>query len=192
LSTGASTGRKIVAYAFGVPMIATAGALIWLPVSLIYESLTETPIDVWGSLAPHGLLAVICLFAAYVSGAAGCLFLGMVRYAAWLDGTRVGERLYLRTRWVDLATAAIDARYDVRRGGVSLLVARSQDSEAEVQLPVGQGGNSLPSEELTALADAITRARLRSGPDDSAFAVADWLRELAASPVTIAGKGVEG
>ncbi|WP_435207676.1 hypothetical protein [Micromonospora sp. bgisy143] len=101
----------------------------------------------------------------------------VISYGAWLDGTLLGERRWLRTRWVDLSTAKIDAADDPRRGGTSLLIA-TPNPETQVTLPV-RGANSLPSEELIALADAITARRMRQGSDDAAFVVADRLRSLA-------------
>jgi hypothetical protein len=90
LSVGASMARQVVASVFSVPMFVVAGVLIWLPSRLIFESVTETPINVWGSLVPHLFVAVFPLFGAYVAGAVGWMILGMIRYAGWLDGTLLG------------------------------------------------------------------------------------------------------
>jgi hypothetical protein len=179
---GAGVARKIVAYTLCVPVFTTGAGLILLQSWLIYEALTERPIDVWGSLVPLVPISVVALAGVYVIGACGCVLVCVVRYAVWLDGTRVGERVLLRTKWVDLVTANVAAAHDPRRGGVSLVVARSPDSGVEVQLPVSQGPYHLPSDELIALADAMTETRSRGGPDDRAFVIADQLRQRAASP----------
>jgi hypothetical protein len=171
-----------------VPSFFVAGMLLWLLAQLMYETLVERPIDVWGALLPHLLVSLVGLAGFYVTGAVGYMMLGMIRHAAFLDGTRLAVRYVLRRKWVDLATAQIDASYDPRRGGVRLLVARDLDTGVEVMLPVTQGPEPLPAGELIALADAITSRRVQVGPDDGAFVVADRLRELAAGSATEAGE----
>ncbi|MFG1894222.1 hypothetical protein ACGFIP_09420 [Micromonospora zamorensis] len=180
LSRGAGTARKVKAAVFASPMFFVAGVLIWMPADLIVEPFTENPINVWGSLVPHLFVTVGFMLGVYIVGAVGLAIVAVVPYACWLDGTLLGERLWFRTRWVDLSTADIGSLDDPRRNAVSLLVARSADSGIELRLPVSQGGGSLPSEELIALADAVTGTRVRSGADDAAFVIADRLRALAA------------
>lgn len=169
----------------GVPSFLVAGMLLWTIAQLMYETLADEPIDVWGALVPHLVVAGIFLLGVYVTVAFGSIMLGMIRYGGFLDGTSLAERLVLRKRWVDLATADVDASYDPARGGVQLLVARDRDRQVEVKLPVGQGQQMIPAAELTALADAITSRRVRTGPDDRAFQVADQLRDAAGVPRTV-------
>ncbi|MEH1013572.1 hypothetical protein V6U90_10710 [Micromonospora sp. CPCC 206060] len=150
-----------------------------MPLDLILESVTENPINLWGSLLPHLFVSAGFFLGVYIVGAVSLAGIGVILYGAWLDGTLLGERRWLRTRWVDLSTANIDTEDDPRRDGMSLLIARSPDSELQVRLPICRGANSLPPEELIALADAITGTRVRKGSDDAAFVIADRLRNLA-------------
>lgn len=178
LSVGANAARKIMAIGCGVPSAVVAGMVLWIIFHLMYESVAEGPFDLWGELVPHIVVGIVFLLGVYVLGAVVYLMLGMIRYAGFLDGRMLGERLRFRTRWVGLATAEIDASYDPGRGGVQLLIARVPGG-VEVKLPVSQGPESLPAAELTALADAITSGRVPRGEDDRAFLVADQLRQLA-------------
>ncbi|MFG3701192.1 hypothetical protein ACGF5C_25260 [Micromonospora sp. NPDC047620] len=177
LSVGAGAARKVRAFGFSLPFVVVGGFLLWVPFDLIFESLTESPINVWGSLLPHLFVSAWCFLGVYIVGAVSLAMVAVISHGAWLDGTLLGERLWLRTRWVDLSTANIDTEDDPRRGVMSLLVA-APNPEIQVKLPV-RGVNSLPPEELVALADAITGTRVRQGPDDAAFVIADRLRSLA-------------
>ncbi|WP_433534442.1 hypothetical protein ACQPZK_19915 [Micromonospora sp. CA-249363] len=177
LSVGAGAARKARTFVFSLPFIAVGGFLLWVAFDLIFESLTESPINVWGSLLPHVLISAVLVLGAYVVGAVSLAMVAVISYGAWLDGTLLGERRLLRTRWVDLSKADVGAEGGPRRGFMSLLVVTS-NPEVRVRLPV-QGANSLPPEELLALADAITATRMRQGSDDAAFVVADRLRSLA-------------
>ncbi|MCG5470913.1 hypothetical protein LADH09A_004885 [Micromonospora sp. LAH09] len=180
LSLGAGTARKVRAAVLASPVLFVAGVLIWMPADLIVESLTEDPVNVWGSLVPHLFVAVGFMLGVYIVGAVGLAILAVIPYAWWLDGTLLGERRWLRPRWVDLSTADVSSRDDPRRDVVSVLVAHSAESGIVLKLPVSQGGSSLPSAELIALADALTGARVRDDSDDAAFAIADRLRGMAA------------
>ncbi|MEH0821491.1 MULTISPECIES: hypothetical protein [unclassified Micromonospora] len=178
LSVGAGAAGKIRAFVFSLPFIVVTGVLLWVPFDLIFESLTANPINVWGSLLPHLFVSAGFLWGAYIVGAVSLAMIGVPLYGAWLDGTLLGERLWLRTRWVDLSTANIAMEDDPRRGAMSLLIAQSPDSGLQVRLPVRRGANSLPPDAMIALADAITGTRVSKGPDDAAFVIADRLRSL--------------
>lgn len=45
--------------------------LLWIIVSLMYETLADGPIDVWGALVPHLVVAGVFLLGAYVTIAFG-------------------------------------------------------------------------------------------------------------------------
>ncbi|WP_433233049.1 hypothetical protein ACQP2H_13595 [Micromonospora sp. CA-248260] len=148
-----------------------------MPLDLISESLMERPINLWGSLLPHLFVSAWFFLGAYIVGAVSLAITAVIPYGVWVDGTSLGERLWFRTRWVDLSAADIDAEEDPRRGVMTLLVAAA-NPEFQMRLPL-RGGKSLPPEELVALADAITGTRVRQGADDAAFMIADRLRRLA-------------
>lgn len=182
LSAGPSAARKAVAGGLAVPTALVAGAILWLVGNLIYETVAERPVNLWGELVPHLIFTIIGLMGVYVLGAGLYLMLGTILFAQTLDGTMLTERVVLWKR-VDLATAEIDADYnETGRRRVQTLIARAPVDEAEVRVPIGKGSVSLPAGELTALADAIT-SRRRSDPDSPAFVVADQLRQLVSSTV---------
>ncbi|GHJ08297.1 hypothetical protein TPA0907_26640 [Micromonospora humidisoli] len=177
LAVGVGASRKVSAFVLSLPFVVTAGVLLWAPLYLIVESVTESPVDLWGSLLPHLFVSAGFLLGVYLMGAVSLAIVAVIPYAVWLDGTMLGERLWFRTRWVDLSTADIDAEDDRRRDIVSLLV-RTGHPVFEVRLPL-HGMKSRRPEQLVALADAITGTRVRQGTEDAAFIVAERIRRLA-------------
>lgn len=117
------------------------------------------------------LCALIFLFFAIY------LILRTLRSGAWLSGSVLHVRGAMRTRSQDLATASV--------GGGQALTATDPKSGRKVTLTLkGRGEPKLPDEQLMMLANAITNTRVRSGPDDKAFAVAERLREIARDPLS--------
>ncbi|WP_433650973.1 hypothetical protein ACQP2C_32105 [Micromonospora zamorensis] len=82
LSLGAGTARKVKAAVFASPMFFVAGVLIWMPADLIVESLTENPINVWGSLVPHLFVTVGFMLGVYIVGAVGLAIVAVLPYAS--------------------------------------------------------------------------------------------------------------
>lgn len=169
--------RKARALVAALPFIVACGVLLWVPLDLVSESLMERPINLWGSLLPHLFVSAGFFLGAYIVGAISLAITAVIPYAVWVDGTLLGERLWFRTRWVDLSAVRIDTEDDLRRGIMTLLVAAA-NPKVQMRLPL-RGGRNLPPAELVALADAMTGTRLRQGADDAAFMIADSLRRMA-------------
>jgi hypothetical protein len=74
-------------------------------VRLLVGSLTERPIDLLGSLVPHLFVSVVFLAGVYVLGVFTYAMMARFRYAVFLDGTVLVERMGMRHVRVDLAIA---------------------------------------------------------------------------------------
>ncbi|MCW3814724.1 hypothetical protein ONA91_09680 [Micromonospora sp. DR5-3] len=118
------------------------------------------------------------------------LLLRVLRTAAWLEGTRASVRGALGTRTVDLATAEVRGGALAYRGGddavlrVPTVIARDRDTGRRVTIPLqGMGLATLPSNELRALADAITTGRPNEGRDADVHVLAGRLRDMAGDPL---------
>lgn len=142
---------------------------------------------VGGAAATIGWTAAAC--ALLVALFAGYLILRVLRTSAWLEGSMLHVRGALRTKKLDLATAAISGGSKLQSAGdrsvqrVELIKAADPASGKSVTLPLrGRGSELLPAEELRMLANAITNTRVRSGLEDSAFVVAEHLRGFARDP----------
>lgn len=190
LSVGPNTVGKIVVAGCAVPAVAVAGLLILLTARLLAESLTEQPIDVFGSLAPHLFVTAVFLAGVYVLGVFTYAMVVKFRYAVFLDGTMLVERIGIRHSRVDLAFAEVSVSFDAGRKSVESIVARDPDTGAEVKVLVHKEEHLLPADELTALADAVTFGRSRTASEDHASEVADRLRELASGASVPAGGAV--
>ncbi|MET8528033.1 hypothetical protein [Micromonospora sp. NPDC005172] len=205
LSVGASAGQRTLAVVTGVLVAAIGAAFVLVPLlagGLLrrltgpgdgfasYEDARDLPP---GMLPPalresggdpgRGLFLGLCGLPFVLLGV--YLVLRVLRTAAWLDGTRVYVRGALRSRTVDLATAAVDpgsyreAGEDApARGDRSAIVVTDRVSGQRATIPLrGMGLSILPPSELRALADAFVAGGAEAAP--GARAVAAELRRLA-------------
>lgn len=127
--------------------------------------------DGLGPLRLLGLIGVpVVLLGVYLT-------LKSLRTAGWIEGTSVSIRGALRTKTVDLARAEISATPGHQRARSFVppsLSARDRESGTTVTIPLhGIGSGQLPSEQLRALAHAMT-----GSPD-----VARQLRTMADNPL---------
>lgn len=181
LSAGPRLLSRTVASGCALVSAWVVGMLCWFSVRLIWESVTERPIDVWGSLLPHVVVVAVAGLGVYVLGAALLYFVTLVRTGTWLRGEHLGTRLLLRRQWVDLRAADIRVESMPVDDGTKLVVQRP-DSSVEVTLKVADRRGSLPAKDLTALAAAIENARgdaADSGDESPAGVATRQLRHLA-------------
>lgn len=137
-----------------------------------------------------GVIGVVC--ATVVALLALYLVLRVWRTAAWLEGTVLNVRGAFTTRAADLATSLVTGGSRLQAVGagesrtvhrVQVLQAADPRSGKSVILPLrGAGLAMLPGDQLTALADAITRGRSRTEATEAGFVVAERLRDLARDP----------
>lgn len=195
----------MTAFAVGVGLAAYGFAYATDTVVTSSGAIGEYHVDKDGKLVPGppGDPEFVGGIGAAVGGAGmlcSLLFLGLVvflllrtwRTAGWLEGSVLNVRGALKTKSQDLATASISGGSQLQQVGagesrtvhrVQTLVATDPASGRSVTLPLrGAGLAILPGDQLMMLANAITNQRVRSGPDDMAFIVADRLRELARDP----------
>ncbi len=128
---------------------------------------------------------LVALFAVY-------FVLRVWRTGAWLDGTVLSVRGALGTKTCDLSTALVSGGTQLQRVGagdsrtlyrVQVLHAADPRSGVRITLPLrGAGLAMLPADQLTALAEAITRGRTRTEATESAFVVAERLHDYARDP----------
>lgn len=210
LSIGASGPVKLFSVTVGIVLIGVGLFVALIAYGVTYgrqvvvtSSLNDGPwhLDEDGKLVPGpGPREPITATEAVVGGAgvlcaltiallAGYLVLRVTRTAAWLEGSNLHVRGALRTRHQNLATATIAGGSRLRPAGdrsvqrVELITATDPATGKSVTLPLrGAGLSLLPSDQLRMLANAITNQRTRSGPDDTAFTVADRLRAFADDP----------
>ena len=174
LSIGASRATRMFAFVVATLMIATGLFLVLLGVIVVSDQVAERARD-WAVTA--AVMFVGLSVAIYVVSAAAYVMLGVLTTRAWLDGTTLGMRVKFRTTSVDLATAAIHCGPHSRT-----LIASDLGSGSTLTLTLrGPGSVRLPSAELRALAEAISHGRTRTTSGEEPLAVAERLRDLAAS-----------
>jgi len=120
--------------------------------------------------------------------------LGILRSGFWLDGTVLVQRGAILTRRVDLATAEVGTEGIMAPrvpgsdmwGHTASTAIRARDPRTGVTIKVplpAPGQGRLPSDELTAIADAIMARRQPTDPSyPQAEALAQELRRIAAAP----------
>lgn len=210
LSIGASSAMKVLAITIGIVLIGVSVFVALVAYGITYGAQTvinsslndgRWHLDENGKLVPgpggqepvSGATALIggagALCALIVVLIAGYLILRAIRTAAWIEGSVLHVRGALRTKRQDLATATVSGGSRLQSAGdrsvqrVELITATDPATGRSVTLPLrGAGLSLLPAEQLRLLANAITNQRVRSGPDDTAFIVAERLRGFADDP----------
>jgi hypothetical protein len=214
LSIGAPPLQKTLGAAFGLVFAAVGAAFAALPFVLFGtdescpspDAISGIPVELLppevrdcvagGGWFADGFDAMQLLGLAGIPFVlVGLLFAASsIRTAGWLEGTRATVRRALRTRTVDLATAAITAGAITYRRHretsyeaierVPTLVARDPGSGRSVTIPLhGIGMAQLPPAELRALAAAID-----PNPDADARTLAAQLRAMADNPLGLTAR----
>jgi hypothetical protein len=190
LTIGHSSGRRATLAVLGIILLCGSLPVGGLATVLAFF-LTGGAID--GELTPTAAALGWVTGVGYAVGVV-YLMLNNLRSGFWLDGTVVIQRKAISTRRVDLATAEVAGdrvATPVRLGEntwgeiVSAGVrARDPRTGVKILIPVHTPGrNRLPSDELTAIADAIMARRQPTDPGyQQAEALAQELHRIAASP----------
>lgn len=182
LSVGATPGCRLLALLAAIPMVAVLVIAVAITIFEILPALIEDGVDgVWSALVTlFGL--VVPGFTIYAVAAIGWLFFGIFRTGTWLKGYFLVERRVVRSVRADLRTARVELR-DADTKGVTkvLLVVTEPETGKSQEVTIEQGGITLPSDQLHAIANAIVEGRQRVAAGDRSFAVADRLRHLATS-----------
>lgn len=175
LAVGPDLGRRIFASVFLVALLLVE--LFFLVMGVVaMRALYADGVNV-GVVLGTPLVAGLILFVMYMFGVFACIQVVKIRYAMWLDGTVLAERLVLRRKSVDLSTANI--RIKSTASGVESLIAVDATSGMEIELPARMGGCAIPAVHALHLADAIVRSRTGATCDDQSLAAAQWFRALA-------------
>jgi hypothetical protein len=172
--------------------LGVAGLLMWFALRfLLIPPLATRPVEFWDEVMPAIGLSALPLLIAYPFGVMAFVVLESVRGASWLAGTWLGTRRVMRTVWVDLSTAEIETDRErppsegpgAGRPWEQWLVARAPNG-LTVRLQLSRGGwtSLLPAAQLTAVAEALTRDRPRTGPHEQAYVVAERIRRLVRDP----------